>query len=73
MNYSHQMLFAEDMTEDDEIDTLFSQLQQIVPPSTLVGDILAAVERLPLPARRSAPKTWEDFGFVVYHGDNDPS
>jgi hypothetical protein len=67
------MLLAEDVTEDDEIDALFSQLQQIVPPSTLVEDILAAVERLPIPTQRSTPKTWEDFGFVVYSGDNDPS
>ncbi len=69
MNYSHQLLF----TEDDEIDALFSQLQQIAPPSTLVGDILASVARLPLPKQRSMPKTWEDFGFVVYHEDKEPS
>ncbi len=73
MNYSHQMLFAEDVTENDDIDALFGQLQQIAPPSTLVGDILAAVERLPIPAQRSVPKTWEDFGFVVYRGDDDLS
>jgi len=69
MNYSHQLLLA----EDDEIDALFSQLQQIAPPSTLVGDILASVARLPLPTRRSMPKTWEDFGFVVYHKDKELS
>ncbi len=73
MNYSYQLLFAEDVTEDDEIDALFSQLQQIAPPSTLVEDILAAVERLPLPIQRSTPKTWEDFGFVVYSCDEDLS
>ncbi len=73
MNYSYQLLFAEDLTEDDDIDALFSQLQQIAPPLTLVGNILASVARLPLPTQRSTPKTWEDFGFVVYHGDKEPS
>lgn len=73
MNYSHQILFAEDTREDDEIDALFSQLQQIAPPSTLVEDILASVAHLPIPMPRSTPKTWEDFGLVVYHGDSERS
>ncbi len=73
MNYSHSLLFVEDWIKDDDIDTLFSQLQQIAPPSTLVGDIIASAARLPLPTQRSTPRTWEDLGFVVYHGDKEPS
>jgi hypothetical protein len=52
MEYSAQTLFAdtvEDVSSEDEIDELFSQLLQIEPPGTLVDDILALVGRLPLP------------------------
>ena len=73
MNYSRQYLFSEDLIEDDEIDVLFSQLQPIAPPATLVDDILASVARLPLPTLRFTPRTWEDFGFVVCHADNELS
>lgn len=50
--YSIETLFAnniEDMSSEDEIDELFSQLLHIDPPATLVDDILATVARLPLP------------------------
>lgn len=73
MNYSHTILFAEDKAEDDEIDVLFSQLQQITPPSTLVDSILASVARLAMPVQHSMQRIWDDMGLVVYHEDEDPS
>ncbi|GAC1389062.1 MAG: hypothetical protein NVS4B11_06670 [Ktedonobacteraceae bacterium] len=73
MNYSHYILFAEDLTQDDEIDALFSQLQPITPPSTLVENILASVARMALPTQHSAQKMWEHLGLVVHHEDKEPS
>ena len=70
MNYAHTILFAEDVTEDDEIDALFSQLQQIAPPATLIEDILTSVARLGVPTPpRTTQKLWDDMGLVVYHAD----
>ncbi len=73
MNYSTTLLFAEDRTEDDEIDALFSQLQQIAPPSTLVENILASVARLGMPTRSPMQRIWDDMGLVVCNEDQDPS
>jgi hypothetical protein len=39
----------EDNTVDDEIDELFSKLEQIEPPLSLIEDILATVAQLPPP------------------------
>ena len=49
MIYSQQMLFCEDIDfdADDEIDALFSQLEIIEPPHSLVDRILASVAQLP--------------------------
>ena len=74
MNYAHTILFAEDITEDDEIDALFSQLQQIAPPATLIEDILASVAHIGVPTPpRTTQKLWDDMGLVVYHVDQEPS
>ncbi len=73
MNYSHHVLFAKDLTADDEIDNLFSQLQQIAPPSSLVENILASVARLTPPICRTAQNPWENIEFVVHHEDREPS
>jgi hypothetical protein len=73
MNHAHSILFAEDITEDDEIDELFSQLQQIAPPATLIEDILASVARLSVPTpSRTTQKLWDDMGLVAYNIDQDP-
>ena len=74
MNYSRNLLVADDMMVDgvdvDEIDALFGQLEQIVPPSTLVESILASVARLaPTVQYPTTPtqKIWESYGLVAYH------
>ena len=68
MNYSRNLLVADDMMVDgvdvDEIDALFGQLEQIVPPSTLVESILASVARLaPTVQYPTTPtqKIWESY------------
>jgi hypothetical protein len=74
--YSTQMLLAhniEDMSSEDEIDELFSQLLQIEPPVTLVDDILATVARLPLPQEIDR-MTWDSMaGIVAYNTLQMPS
>jgi hypothetical protein len=74
--YSTQMLLAdniEDMSSEDEIDQLFSQLLQIEPPTTLVDDILATVARLPLP-QDMGKMTWGDVeGLVARNKKQQPS
>lgn len=70
MDYSIQMPFAdtlEDISSEDEIDKLFSQLLQVEPPTTLVDDILASVACLPLPQALES-MTWEGVErLVVQH------
>ncbi|GAC1456440.1 MAG: hypothetical protein PVS3B3_03670 [Ktedonobacteraceae bacterium] len=74
MNYSHTILFAEDISEDDEIDALFNQLQQIAPPPMLVEDILTSIAQLGMfIPPRPTQKLWEDMGLVLYSGDLEPS
>ena len=46
MSYLQPVLFSEDVTSDDDIDRLFSQLEQIEPPASLVDSILASVSQL---------------------------
>ncbi|QBD78120.1 hypothetical protein EPA93_19810 [Ktedonosporobacter rubrisoli] len=55
MKLSSQILFADEINDimtDDEIDNLFSQLQPIEPPSTLVDSIMASVKLLSHTARK---------------------
>ncbi|MBA2394908.1 MAG: hypothetical protein H0V70_19450 [Ktedonobacteraceae bacterium] len=67
--YSIETLFAnniEDMSSEDEIDELFSQLLHIDPPATLVDDILATVARLPLP-QEMAQMPWDNMSDIIVH------
>ncbi len=50
--YAARMFFCEeieDNTVDDEMDELFSKLEQMEPPASLIEDILVSVAHLPLP------------------------
>jgi hypothetical protein len=40
---------AMNVEENDEIDKLFMKLEPVMPPASLVHDIMAAVADLPLP------------------------
>lgn len=51
MKYFPQALLADDVTSDD-IDNIFSQLQQIEPPPSLVERIMQSVSKIPLPQER---------------------
>lgn len=44
-----QMSFEGDSPSDDDIDQLFSHLEQFEPPANFVERVMAEVSRLPLP------------------------
>jgi hypothetical protein len=49
MKYIPRILLSDKVWSDDEIDSLFSQLQPIEPPLSLVERILSVVAQLPGP------------------------
>ena len=53
MRYLSINAFETDRTSDDEIDQLFSHLEQFEPPVDFVDRVMAEVLRLPLPQFRS--------------------
>lgn len=75
MKYPQQTLFSEDVsygTSDDDIDTLFSQLQTLEPPESLVQNILHTVAHVPL--SQTASSLWDRTnGLLVCHEHLEPS
>ncbi|HZO71154.1 MAG TPA: hypothetical protein VFB60_03065 [Ktedonobacteraceae bacterium] len=73
MSYFPQVLLADDVTADDDIDSIFSQLQQIEPPPSLVERIMRSVRNIPLPQgqteereRLDSPWFWNNVdGLIV--------
>ena len=49
MRYLSQMSFEGDSPLGDDIDQLFSHLEQFEPPADFVERVMAEVSRLPLP------------------------
>jgi len=49
MRYLSRISFEGDSTSKDEIDQLFSYLEQFEPPADFVNRVMAEVSRLPLP------------------------
>lgn len=81
MNYFPQVLLADNITSDDEIDNLFSQLQQIEPPPSLVERIMQSVKNIPLPLEQTRgqervefPSLWDNIdGLIVRRSRLQPS
>ncbi len=67
MNYPLHALFADDIAPDDEIDNLFSRLQQIEPPPTLVDTILASITHLSRQTQLPPSNLWESVKELVVH------
>ena len=69
MSYFPQVLLADDVASDDDIDSIFSQLQQIEPPPSLVERIMRSVRNIPLPEgqeRPDSPWLWDNVdGLIV--------
>ena len=49
MRQLSRISFERDSTSDNEIDQLFSHLEQFEPPADFVDRVMAEVSRLPLP------------------------
>lgn len=80
MKYAQQILFREDSKAHDEIDELFSKLQTIEPPASLIDTILASVAQLPPYSEQQTQAEqpiWSLLhdveGLVVWHNSLDPS
>ena len=73
MLYPQSVLFSEDVTSDDDIDRLFSQLEQIEPPTSLVDSILASVAQVAQKRKRSNDIFVDTYELIVHHEDKQPS
>ena len=73
MKYPQHTLFSDEVSSEDELDHLFSQLPLIEPPEALVEHILNIVSRLPSP-QFLPPSFGGDFdGPIVLHDPDEPS
>ncbi len=75
MQYTRRILFSDDILLDetlpDELDELFSQLEQLEPPPSLVTRILSSITQLSLPRQRMY---WVELdNLVVRREDYPPS
>jgi hypothetical protein len=75
MQYTRRILFSDDILPDetlpDELDELFSQLEQLEPPPSLVTRILSSISQLSLPRQRMY---WVELdNLVVRREDYPPS
>ena len=74
MSYLQSVLFFEDVSSDDDIDYLFSQLEQIEPPTSLVDSILASVSQIARQQRQDANDIWmKTYGIIAYNENQEPS
>lgn len=74
MNYLSQFFSTAEVSSDDEIDELFSQLEVIAPPSSLIERIMETVAHLPHPTQQP-PSDGDDEadGLIVQHRGQPPS
>lgn len=74
MSYLQSVLFSEDVTSDDDIDRLFSQLEQLKPPTSLVDSILASVAQLANQQCQGSRNIWaQTCEMIVHNEDQEPS
>ena len=74
MSYLQPVLFSEDVTSDDDIDRLFSQLEQIEPPAFLVDSILASVSQLAEQQRQGFHDILSQaYELIVHNEEQEPS
>ena len=74
MSYLQPVLFSEDVTSDDDIDRLFSQLEQIEPPASLVDSILASISQLAGQQRQGFHNcSTQSYEMVVHNEGQEPS
>jgi len=74
MQYPLRALFSNDILPDDslpndELDDLFSQLEQLEPPPSLIARILSSISQLPQPGQCLA---WGEFDNLVVRREENP-
>lgn len=67
MRYLSRISFEGDSISDDEIDQLFSHLEQFEPPANFVDRVMAEVSRLPLPQFISTSRADGDECLIECH------
>ena len=66
MKYLSRISFERGRALDDEIDQLFSHLEQFEPPADFVDHVMAEISRLPLP--QFVPTSKADGGeYLIEH------
>ncbi len=74
MQYTRHILCSDDLLPDDtlpsdELDELFSQLEQLKPPPSLIAHILSSFSQLSRPAHRLY---WAELDQLVVRREDDP-
>jgi hypothetical protein len=74
MQFPLRALFSNDILPDDslpcdELDELFSQLEQLEPPPSLIARILSSISQLPQTGQRIA---WSNFDNLVVRREDYP-
>jgi len=74
MKHFVQDSFGDDLPDED-VDEVFSRLDQLKPPTGFVNRVMLAISRLPLPQmlQPGAELDWDDEGLIVYHEHKRPS
>ena len=75
MKHFPQNSFEDDLPDDEDVDRVFSQLDQLKPPIDFVNRVMQAVSRLPLPQvlQPNAELSWDDDDLIVHHERKRPS
>jgi hypothetical protein len=74
MQYPRRALFSDDILPDDsllcdELDELFSRLEQLQPPPSLIARILSTISQLPQLEQRTA---WGEWGNLIVRREDYP-
>ena len=75
MQYPRRAVFTDDILPDDslprdELDELFSRLEQLQPPPSLIARILSSISQLPQLEQRTAWGEWDNL--IVRREDYPP-
>ena len=75
MKHFAQDSFEDDLPYDEDMDEIFSRLDQLKPPTDFVNRVMQAISRLPLPQmlQPGAELDWDDEGLIVHHEHKRPS
>ena len=75
MKHFAQDSFGDDLPGDEDVDEVFSRLDQLKPPADFVNRVMQAISRLPLPQmlQPGGELDWDDEDLIVHHEHKRPS